>query len=207
MIVSGLSAPDSIFGTVTCIVLAFAASSIDDFALLACMYADRSARVREITGAKLFCASLALCIAIAFGTGCRALPLSTSRLAGLVPFLLGVKRLIGNRKKRTDAGVEASSAYAPMCTGGMMRRVFRYVAILFAASFDNIALYVPLFLHDGQAVIAPTISIILSLTGILCGLALLSSRIRIRLRGTRLRLEPAVPFLMMLIGIKAFATF
>lgn len=204
---TGLNAPYAMFGMVTPIVLAFLASSIDDFALLACLYAARQASTREITAAKMLCATLALCMAMIFAAVCLALPLSISRLMGLLPLALGAKRLLDNRKSRSaTSDGETAGAYPRMRGGGTMSRVSCLVAILFAASLDNIALYVPLCVQGGRAVVVPIVGIVLTLTLMLCGLAWLSGTIRIPLRNTRLRLEPAVPYLMMFIGIKALAT-
>ncbi|HEY0293971.1 MAG TPA: hypothetical protein VGC69_01410 [Bordetella sp.] len=187
------------------ILLAFAASSIDDFILLVCLYADRRAGIGEITGAKMICVLLALGAAIACATTWLALPLSLSRAMGLAPLALGIKRLIDHRRPRAEAGAGPPGAYAHMGTGTLAQRTMRYVLTLFAASLDNVVLYLPLFAQGHQTAIVSTIGIVLALTLSLCGIALLCSRIPIPFHAACLKLGAAVPYLMMYIGIKALA--
>jgi cadmium resistance protein CadD (predicted permease) len=199
-------AGSSALGTIASIVLAFLASSIDDYALLACLYASPRASVREITAAKMICAALALCMAVALATACLALPLPLSRFMGLVPLALGASRLIGNGNSRSAADEKTAEVSLRIRTGSAMRRVSYLVTVLFAASFDNIALYLPLFMRGGWSTVAIATGLVLALTVPLCGLALVSSSIQFRFRGAQLRLGPAVPYLMMFIGVKALAS-
>lgn len=188
------------------ILLAFAASSGDDFILLVCLYADRRASVHEITAAKMMGVLLALGAAIACAATFLTLPLTLSKTLGLIPLALGVKRLIDQHRPRTGTGAASSVTYAHLREGGMARRIARYVATIFAASLDNVALYIPLFARENQAAIVSTAGTLLSLSLLLCAAALLSSRVPVPFHAAYAKLNAAVPYLMMYIGIKALAT-
>ncbi|CAG4900004.1 cadmium resistance transporter [Paraburkholderia gardini] len=196
-------------GLAASILLAFVTSSLDDFVLLACLYADWQASSRRITAAKLVCALLSLVAGIALAIACLALPLTLSRIAGLVPLALGVKRLIDARTASsadTDTATrEAAPGYARTSPHGAAPGFARLLSILLAASLDNIALYIPLFTHGNRPAIVPAIAIVLPMTLLLCALAFMSSRLRVPLRMRRLRADAVVPYLMMFIGMKALA--
>ncbi|MFT4065590.1 cadmium resistance transporter [Paraburkholderia sp.] len=198
--------PFTVLDTVTSAVLAFLASSIDDYALLICLYASPQARIGEITVARMLCTTLVLCMAAAFATASLALPPPVSRLAGLAPLAIGVKRLIGNRNSRsaTDAGTgDLNPRRQPV---GAIRRVICLAVLFFGSSLDNLALYVPLFVHARLAEAATTFGFVFTLTLMLCGIALISGALPGRFHCVRLKLGTAVPYLMMFIGIKALAT-
>lgn len=59
------SVPAVTAGMTLSILLAFVTSSIDDFVLLVCLYAERRVPAREVTVAKLACAALSLGLALA----------------------------------------------------------------------------------------------------------------------------------------------
>lgn len=193
------------FSLAASLVLAFAASSIDDFVLLVCLYADRSASVREISGAKLLCALLTLGAAIVCAMACLALPVAVSRMVGLIPLALGVKRLIDRRSAQQDAARDRPDPLAGAQRWRGAGRFAGYTAILGAASFDNVALYIPLFVQGQRAAWALGFGIILPLTALLCALALWVSRVRFTQPARWLKLDAAVPYLMMLVGIKSLA--
>jgi cadmium resistance protein CadD (predicted permease) len=187
------------------IVLAFVTSSIDDFVLLVCLYADRFAKTLEVTGAKLLCAALTLGAAIVCASACLALPVAVSRAVGIIPLALGVKRLIAQRGQPRETPVELPVELPHGHTWSSMRRFAGYTVILGAASFDNVALYIPLFVQGQRAGFIMGVGMILPMTALLCVLALLASRLRIAPRTFPVRLDAAVPYLMMFIGIKSLA--
>ncbi|OLL31227.1 hypothetical protein BTH42_13610 [Burkholderia sp. SRS-W-2-2016] len=211
-------------GSAASILLAFVASSIDDFFLLACLYADRRVPIRGIGAAKLAGAALSLSAAGVLASACVALPLSLSRLAGLVPLALGVKRLIASRVAvashsaiRADSPELAAASTpdsASTCFPASARGFLRLLFIFIAASADNIALYIPLLTDGSRSAAVPAIvsafAVVLPMTLLLCALAWLSSRVRLPSRLPlpmhRLRVDAAVPYLMMLTGIKALVT-
>ncbi|WP_146757915.1 cadmium resistance transporter [Paraburkholderia unamae] len=199
------SVPAVTAGMTLSILLAFVTSSIDDFVLLVCLYAERRVPAREVTVAKLACAALSLGLALACARACLALPLPVSRAVGLVPLALGIKRLAERRSApqgvRAEPEPERSGAHAERA----VRRFARCLFILLAASLDNIALYIPLFAQGSHGEAALAWAVVMPMTLLLCTAALVSSRLRVPLRARRLRLDAVVPYLMIYIGIKALA--
>jgi cadmium resistance protein CadD (predicted permease) len=186
---------------------AFAASSIDDFVLRVALYGDRHADLREITCAKLFSTAIVLGATVAVAVACQVMPPSLSRAAGFVPLALGIKWLMERRVPRIEIAPLKTATSAHIHIGRPTQRVARHAVGFFAASLDNIALYIPLFARSSRIAIALAIGIIFVLNLLLCGITMLPGQMRIRIPCpvTRLRFDAVIPYLMLYIGIKALA--
>lgn len=183
-------------------ILIFFTSSVDDFVLLACIFAGRRIKFRELVLSKMLCTLLALSMSFVIAAAARnALPLAMSRVVGVIALGMGIKRLGDGRRPRMGSDAETFGVHWSRATVGGTRRVLNSMPVLFAASVDNIALYIPQFSHSDKISTALTMGIVLLLTVLLCGAAFLCGSIRSPFRSASPKVGAAVPYLMIYIGV------
>jgi cadmium resistance protein CadD (predicted permease) len=181
-------------------VAVFLATSVDDFVMLVCLLEDRTLRQVEVVSAKLLNTGAVVMTAIALARGVIAIGGGSNRVAALLPLCIGALMLAGSTCARGSTCRE--------CNGGqpiMMvpRGVARGFLVMSAGSFDNLAAYAGLFAGQNATGAASCSLIIVVLTVTLCASAFVTALARRRIPRVKFRLVRLVPWLLILMGMKA----
>lgn len=155
-------------------IVVFASANIDDMFLLAAFFADPRMRHRSIVvgqylgiGALVLVSALAALFALALPTGWVA-------LLGVVPLLLGVRKLLALRTD-TVGGQDDSEdhrVHDHNADRGLGSQVLAVASVIIANGGDDLGVYVPLFATALGTI--PTYALTFAvMTGVWCGLGYL----------------------------------
>jgi len=144
----------------TTAVIVFATTNVDDLALLSMFFADRAYRPRNVVVGQ-FVGITALVAASALGAfAALALPPGWLALVGLAPLGLGVHKLVQFWRKRDAAGEALPRRPRSL-------QVLAVASVTIANGGDNIAVYVPLFAANQNA-IRIYVAVFAGMTGMWC---------------------------------------
>jgi cadmium resistance protein CadD (predicted permease) len=136
-------------------VATFAATNIDDFALLVGWFADCTHRSRHIALGQLLGISTLTIASIAIAVLVLPVPNRISGLLGILPIAIGLYRILRRPSDAEDQGVASAAG-----------SVLTVASVTFAHGSDNIAVYVPLFAIQTPIGIALIFVVFLLMTGV-----------------------------------------
>jgi cadmium resistance protein CadD (predicted permease) len=115
-------------------IVAFAATNLDDIFVLTFFFAQKNLQIwRVVLGQYLGIVGLIVVSLVGFFAS-LVIPYKWISLLGLIPIAIGLKKLIGLKREKTEAlGVRRAESFLTVAT------------ITFANGGDNIAIYTPLF--------------------------------------------------------------
>ena len=129
-------------------VIAFACTNLDDFALLVGWFSDQSHRPAHIALGQIIGLAILIAVSTLAALVALVLPKPIVGLLGIIPVLVGIARLLGNRKRfalqKTPAAGTLAVAGVTVANGG-----------------DNIAIYTPLLAAQTSIGIALVIIVLL----------------------------------------------
>jgi cadmium resistance protein CadD (predicted permease) len=144
-------------------IVVFVSTNLDDILVVAAFFADPRVRNRSVVaGQFLGIGALVLASAVA---ALLTLSVSADRVAllGLVPLLLGFRKLFALRSRREKSGGEEH----PLRGGSQLLAV---AGVTVANGGDNLGAYIPLFASTPAAILSYA-SIFAVMTGVWCALA------------------------------------
>ena len=136
-------------------VATFAATNIDDFALLVGWFSDRTHRPGHIALGQILGISALTIASVAIALLVLPVPNPISGLLGVLPIAIGLYGIL--RQPSFTAGDDVSSAAGS---------VFAVASVTFAHGSDNIAVYAPLFAIQTPIGIALIFVVFLLMTGV-----------------------------------------
>lgn len=173
----------------------FASTDIDDLFVLVGLFADGRFRAANIAIGQFLGISALIAISVIASLLALAFNPAYVGLLGLLPILMGIKRLIDLRR-----GIDDDEAVVPSWRSGAAGQVLSVVTVTIANGGDNISAYAPLFATQSPWQTAAVASAMLAMTGVWLGTAhwLVNHRTigaPIRRYGERL-----VPFVLLVLG-------
>lgn len=142
-------------------IAAFASTNIDDAFVLLAFFSDPKYQTLQVVAGQYI--GMAALTGIALAVALATLALSTSYVGylGLLPILIGIKRLItAIREQRGNVGQPKFEAHG--------KAIASVATVTVANGGDNIGTYVPLFARQDGASILLISAVFLVLTGIWC---------------------------------------
>jgi cadmium resistance protein CadD (predicted permease) len=154
-------------------IVVFASTNIDDLFLLAAFFADTRLRHRSIVvGQYVGIGALVLLSALA-ALWALALPAGWVVLLGVIPLLLGLRKLLAlrsdtasDRAGSNEHRIQEQEHYAAR---RLHSQILAVASVTIANGGDNIGVYVPLFATEREA-IATYVLTFAALTGVWCAL-------------------------------------
>ena len=130
----------------------FATTNVDDIVLLSAFFADRHLRARNVVLGQFLGIGLLTAVSAAAAIASMVIPEGWSGFLGLVPLVLGIQKLW---QLRAGADTRSSDGEA----GGHERlerrthsQVLAVAGVTVANGGDNLAVYIPVFASDLQAI-------------------------------------------------------
>lgn len=124
----------------------FAATDIDDLFVLISFFADRKYRTYQIVAGQYLGFATLVAISLAASLVSLVFPPAYVGLLGLLPILMGLKKLYDASRSEDDDEVHVS-------TGGL-GNVFAVAVVTIANGGDNIGIYTPVFATSTKAEIS-----------------------------------------------------
>ena len=170
--------------------MSFAATNVDDIFILTFFFAQKNLRGWHVVlGQYLGIAALVAISLVGFFAR-FIVPDSWISLLGLVPILIGLKKLIDLRRQKGD---EHSTRQAGS--------VLTVSAITFANGGDNIAIYVPLFANSDGPTLTLTLLTFVVMIGVWCVLGYAIGNHPAVRRGVDRVGHILVPFVLIALGV------
>ena len=186
----------SLFETLGIGILVFASTNIDDLLVVAAFFADPQVRNRfVVAGQFLGIGALVLGSAVA-ALLALSIPAGWVAWLGLVPLLLGLRKLFalrGSREGRDGEGL-------PVRRRRRGSQVVAIASVTVANGGDNLGAYVPLFASSPEA-IAAYASIFAVMTGLWCALAYGLATHRVLAEPIRRYGHVALPWVLIALGL------
>lgn len=196
----------SFLATVGVGMFVFAATNVDDLLLLLAFYADATFRGRYIVAGQVTGIAALSGLSLAGALVAWTIPRADLGLLGLVPFALGLRKLLPRRRPDPDGGP------TPPCLARTGSRVLRagskvltVAGTALATGADNLAVNVPLFATRAPREVVLLIAVFLLMAAAWCGLAFVLVRrhtagATVRRLGARL-----LPWALMAVGLLVLA--
>jgi cadmium resistance protein CadD (predicted permease) len=165
--------------------LSFAATNIDDLFLLAIFFSQANRRWKVVAGQVIGFSALVI-ISLSGFIGGRLLDPKWIRLLGVVPIVIGIKKLVAKDDGQETRGGSGISDVA---------------LVTFANGGDNIGIYAPLFATANAAELSTFIVVFYVLLGVWCALGYLIVRHPLVAQFLRRYGKWVVPFVLMALGI------
>ena len=190
---------NSIVMTIALGVGAFISTDLDDIFVLLTFFADPSLQARQIVGGQFLGIGVLVAISLVVSLASLVVPAGYIGLFGLIPLLLGLKKLWDRRRGVAvdDHENEVAGAAASRNFGSIVA----VAVITIANGGDNIGTYTPLFAARPSWEIATMIAVFAGMTGIWCASAYWLTRhpaVRAHLQHWGPRV---VPFFLMALGL------
>jgi len=154
-------------------VATFAATNIDDIVLLMLWFSQsgQGLRGRQIVAGQYLGFVALVALSLLGFLGALVIPPAWVGLLGLVPIVLGVRRLW--QLRAGDTGDEEASAPRPESSpsaapGLWSPQTYGVAAVTFANGGDNLGIYIPLFASSSLPELALTVAIFLLLVAVWC---------------------------------------
>ena len=176
-------------------IAAFVSTNIDDAFVLLAFFGDPKYRAVQVVAGQYLGMAALTTIALAVAFAALALPNGYIGYLGLLPILIGAKRLvtaIGERRRGMDSEVRFEAHG---------KAIASVASVTIANGGDNIGTYVPLFARQDGLKIALTCAVVLVLTGVWCVTGKLLVSHPVLGRHVRSWGHMAVPFVLMALGI------
>jgi len=184
-------------------IVVFASAHIDDLFVIAAFFADKKLKRTWVVAGLVI--GTAILVAVSAAAAQLAVDFEEEWVAllGLVPLLLGVRRLIAMRKGGDDDDVEASRKRLEGHMGGKFFRwqVLAIAAVAVTNGADDLGLYIPLFASSIKEITSYA-AIFLVMSVVWCGIAYLF--VHNPLLGKPLRRYGHVMLPFVLIGVGLF---
>lgn len=184
----------------------FVSTNIDDIFLLAAFFADPHLRARAVVAGQFLGIGVLVLGSVLASVAALAIPEGYTALLGVVPLLLGVRKL-GELMRSRGAGATAEEQ-AEAAEQKLERRthsqVLAVAGVTVANGGDNLGVYIPLFASEPRAIPAHVVVFAL-MTALWClaGHALVQNRLlgeHIRRYGHRV-----LPFVLIGLGLYILA--
>jgi cadmium resistance protein CadD (predicted permease) len=169
--------------------LSFAATNIDDLVLLAIFYSQANRRWKVVAGQFLGFTVIIVISLTGFISG-RLLNPQWIRFLGIVPIVIGIKKLIARDEEKDT---QRSSGVAGIAL------------VTFANGGDNIGIYAPLFATANAAELSTFIGVYYALLGVWCCLGYLIAQHPLVARVLNRYGKWIVPFVLIALGIYILA--
>ena len=186
-------------------VAAFAATNIDDIFLLMIFFSSSNLAARHVVAGQYVGFGLLVGISALGSLVSLVLPPKIIGVLGIVPILIGVKKLFDTRTRSEGDGVQVQVLQTKK--GKPSYPFFSKVAtVTFASGSDNIGVYVPLFASHGTSVEISTLtSTFLGMTGVWCAVGYYAVNHEFIARRLRRFGHLVFPFVLIGIGISVLA--
>jgi cadmium resistance protein CadD (predicted permease) len=148
-------------------VVLFASTNVDDIFVLVGFFADPKLRARDIVLGQYAGFTVLFCVSLAASLLSLVIPRAYFGLLGVIPILIGGKKLFDLWRKRDDA--EQETKHRPGPSGG--GRVTTVAMITMANGGDNLGIYTPTFAVRSANQIAIIALIFALMTALWCFLA------------------------------------
>lgn len=173
----------------------FASTDIDDLFVLVGFFADGRFRAANIAIGQFLGISALIAVSVIASLLALAFDPVYVGLLGVLPILMGIKRLIDLRR-----GVDDDEAVVPGWRSGAVGQVLSVVTVTIANGGDNVSAYAPLFATQGAWQTAAVAIAMLAMTGV--WLAVAHWLVNHRTIGAPIRRygERLVPFVLLALG-------
>ena len=122
-------------------VVLFASTNIDDIFLLVGFFADPKFRARDIVIGQYAGIMALFCVSLAASLLSLAIPPAYIGLLGIIPILIGAKKLFDLYRKRDQTNEQLK----PGAAAGVRQQTTAVAMVTMANGGDNIVIYTPLF--------------------------------------------------------------
>jgi cadmium resistance protein CadD (predicted permease) len=173
----------------------FATTNIDDLVVLVAFFADRRFPPRQVVAGQFLGIAALVGLSLLLAVAALALPPPWVGLLGVVPILLGVRKLLQRRTGGEDA---EDAAIVPR---RRRSNVLAVAAVTVANGGDNLGVYTPVFAVLAPGEVLVTVMVFAAMTGAWCaaGYALVANPL---VGGHIRRLGHALlPFVLIIIGV------
>jgi cadmium resistance protein CadD (predicted permease) len=145
----------------------FASTNVDDLVVLVGFFADQRFRASDIVVGQYAGITALFVVSLAGSLLSLVIPDAYLGLLGVVPILIGIKKLIELRHDRD----EADKSRPLRGTAGSYRRIAAVALVTIANGGDNTGIYIPAFAVHSGYVIAVIAVVFAVMTALWCGLA------------------------------------
>jgi cadmium resistance protein CadD (predicted permease) len=142
-------------------IVTFASTNFDDLFVLITFFADRRVRAGGIALGQYCGIGVLVGVSLAASTVSLVLPAAYVGLLGLLPILIGLRKLVGLPHPN-----DQDDARPQQRRGGVFADIMAVAAVTIAAGGDNIGIYTPLFATQSAYEIAFTLALFAVLTGL-----------------------------------------
>lgn len=148
---------------------AFAATNIDDIAILTLLFAQINAtfRRRDIVFGQYLGFVLLVVASLPGFFGSLIVPRSVIGLLGLIPIAVGFSKLLNREDEESNQEEVNQSTNWPLASF-FSPQTYSVAAITIANGSDNIGIYVPLFAHSSWLGLVTIVTVFLLLVGVWC---------------------------------------
>lgn len=133
--------------------VSFAATNIDDIFILTLFFAQRNLRRWHIVVGQYLGIAALIAISLVGFFARFVVPETWISLLGIVPILMGVKKLLDLSRGKENLQDEQDNGHRQPSAGS----VLTVTAVTFANGGDNIAIYIPLFANSDGPTLAITL--------------------------------------------------
>jgi cadmium resistance protein CadD (predicted permease) len=157
----------TLIGAVIAATIAFAGANITDLFVLILFFSKQRLKPKEVVAGQYLGVGglIVLCFVIAT-IGASFIPPEWTRLLGIVPIIVGLKSMFGEKDKTPDKVDEVPLPLFKVSAG-----TFEVASVAFADCSDNLAIFIPLLIRYDLIFKLVIVAVFLTLIGAWCAIA------------------------------------